>query len=161
MFNLYPIDLPRGGPWLCPTPRFPVSLPCSGLWSYSSCPLGCRSVSLRCAAGRSGSRRWARLCQCCAGGTPALPGGLPPMTPGYQGHHIADAFGRLVIEAGPSLFVFIRVHWWFVFKNDRLFLPRMIRPVVAGGGPACLKQMKKDKRKRVIHEGTRRTTKGH
>ena len=46
------------------------------------------------AAGRSGSRRWARLCQCCAGGTPALPGGLPPMTPGYQGHHIADAFGR-------------------------------------------------------------------
>ena len=46
------------------------------------------------AAGRSGSRRWARLCQCCAGGTPALPGGVPPMTPGYQGHHIADAFGR-------------------------------------------------------------------
>ena len=47
---------------------------------------------------------------------------------------------RLVIEGGPSLFVFIRVHWWFVFKNDRLFLPRMIRPVVGGGGPACLKQ---------------------
>ena len=45
-------------------------------------------------AGRSGSRRWARLCQCCAGGTPALPGGLPPMTPGYQGHDIADTFGR-------------------------------------------------------------------
>ena len=35
-------------------------------------------------AGRSGSRRWARLCQCCAGGTPALPGGLPPMTPSNQ-----------------------------------------------------------------------------
>ena len=47
---------------------------------------------------------------------------------------------RLVIEGGPSLFVFIRVHWWFVFKNDRQFLPRMIRPVVGGGGPACLKQ---------------------
>ena len=41
---------------------------------------------------------------------------------------------RLVIEGGPSLFVFIRVHWWFVFKNDRQFLPRMIRPVVGGGG---------------------------
>ncbi len=40
---------------------------------------------------------------------------------------------RLVIEAGPSLFVFIRVHWWFVFKNDRQFLPRMIR--TAGRGP--------------------------
>ena len=36
----------------------------------------------------------ARLCQCCAGGTPALPGGLPPMTQGYQGHDIADAFDR-------------------------------------------------------------------
>ena len=32
------------------------------------------------AAGRSGSRRWARLCQCCAGGTPALPGGFHPVT---------------------------------------------------------------------------------
>ena len=30
---------------------------------------------------------------------------------------------RLVIEGGPSLFVFIRVHWWFVFKNNRQFLP--------------------------------------
>ncbi len=47
---------------------------------------------------------------------------------------------QLVIEGGPSLFVFIRAHWWFVFKNDRLFLPRMIRPVVGGAGPACLKQ---------------------
>ena len=40
---------------------------------------------------------------------------------------------RLVIEGGPSLFVFIRVHWWFVLKNDRQFLPRMIR--TAGRGP--------------------------
>ena len=45
----------------------------------------------------------------------------------------------LVIEGAPSLFVFIRVHWWFVFKNDRLFHPRMIRPVVGGGGGTCLR----------------------
>ncbi len=43
---------------------------------------------------------------------------------------------RLVIEGGPSLFVFIRVHWWFVFKNDPQFLPRMICP--AGQGPHLL-----------------------
>ena len=30
-------------------------------------------------AGQAGSRSWARPCQCCAGGTPALPGGLHPM----------------------------------------------------------------------------------
>ena len=35
-----------------------------------------------------------------------------------------------------------------------LFHSRMIRPVVGGGGPTCLKQQKK----RVIHEGTRRKT---
>ena len=66
------------------------------------------------------------------------------MTPGFQGHDIADAFGRgwslKVVHPYSCSFVLIRVHWWFVFKNDRLFLPRMIRPVVGGGGPACLKQ---------------------
>ena len=39
---------------------------------------------------------------------------------------------RLVIEGGPSLFVFIRVHWWFVFKNDRQFLPRRVRTARKG-----------------------------
>ncbi len=36
MFNLssFSINLPHGGPWLCPMPRFPVSVSCSGLWSY-------------------------------------------------------------------------------------------------------------------------------
>ena len=64
-------------------------------------PVACRSVFLRYGArspcrreppglGRSrivgplpvepGWRRGVRLCQCCAGGTPALPEGLPPMT---------------------------------------------------------------------------------
>ena len=40
----------------------------------------------------------------------------------------------LVIEGGPSLFVFIRVHWWFVSKNDRQFLPRIDPPGRAGAG---------------------------
>ena len=38
-----------------------------------------------------------------------------------------------------------------------LFLSRMIRAVVGGGDATCLKQQKK----RVIHEGPRRTTKDH
>ena len=50
---------------------------------------------------------------------------------------------RLVIEGGPSLFVFIRVHWWFVFKNDRLFLPRMIRP--PGRGPDLFEGLRRDR----------------
>ena len=41
---------------------------------------------------------------------------------------------RLVIEGGPSLFVFIRVHWWFVSKNDRQFLPRIDPAGRAGAG---------------------------
>ena len=87
---------------------------------------------------------------------------------------------RLVIEGGPSLFVFIRVHWWFVFKNDPQFLPRMIRPPRRGphlsetkpvslsndpprrgGRGPDLSETKEKREKRVIHEGPRRTTKGH
>ena len=79
------------------------------------CPFGCRSVSLRCCSrppcrrephgpGRSrgraplpvdsggGDRRGCgRLC---AGGTPALPGGLPPMTGSHQRDKSAEAFWR-------------------------------------------------------------------
>ena len=43
---------------------------------------------------------------------------------------------RLVIEEGPSLFVSIRVHWWFVFIGDRLFFLAMSR--TAGQGPHFL-----------------------
>ncbi len=50
---------------------------------------------------------------------------------------------RLVIEGGPSLFVFIRVHWWFVFKNDWQFLPRMIRP--PGRGPDLFEGLRRDR----------------
>ena len=123
-------------------------------------------------AGRPGSRRGARPCQCCAGGTPALPGGLPPMTPRHQRHNIAQAPGRRSslkqLHPYSCLFV-VRLHFqnengWLLILSilcilvqsvenrfsttsplfpagheDSLFHPRMIRPVVGGGGPACLK----------------------
>ena len=47
------------------------------------------------------------------------------MTSSHQGHKIAEVFGcRLWLKEGrlsSGLFVFIRVHWWFVFINDRPF----------------------------------------
>ena len=40
-----------------------------------------------------------------------------------QGHKIADAFWRPLslkqVHLSSCLFVFIRVHWWFVFINDQ------------------------------------------
>ena len=61
-----------------------------------------------------------------AGGTPALPGSRHPMTPSPQGHQIAEAFWRRLwlkqVHLSSGLFVFIRVHWWFVFIDDRPFL---------------------------------------
>ena len=53
----------------------------------------------------------------CAGGTPALPGGHHSMTSSQQRRSIG-----------------LCVYSWFVFNNDRQFLPRMIR--TAGRGPA-------------------------
>ena len=79
------------------------------------CPFGCRSVSLRCCSrppcrrephgpGRSRGRAPlpvdsgggdGRGCaRYCAGGTPALPGGLPPMTGSHQRDKSAEAFWR-------------------------------------------------------------------
>ena len=47
------------------------------------------------------------------------------MTSSHQGHKIAEAFWRRLVlrevHLYSGLFVFIRVHWWFVFINDRLF----------------------------------------
>ena len=47
------------------------------------------------------------------------------MTWSHQGHHIAEVFWcRLSLKQVhlfSGLFVFIRVHWWFVFINGRLF----------------------------------------
>ena len=53
----------------------------------------------------------------CAGGTPALPGGLHPMTSSHQRRSIG-----------------LSVYSWFVFINDRLFFLGMIR--TGGRGPS-------------------------
>ena len=72
-----------------------------------------------------------------AGGTPALPGSLHPMTSSHQGHQIAEAFWRRLwlkrAHLPSGLFVFIRVHSWFVFTKRSAVFPRMIRP--SGRGP--------------------------
>ena len=47
------------------------------------------------------------------------------MTSSLQGHQIADAFWRRLslkeVHLSSGLFVFIRVHSWFVFIDDRPF----------------------------------------
>ena len=71
-----------------------------------------------------------------AGGTPALPGSRHPMTSSQQGHQIAETFWRRLslkqVHLSSGLFVFIRVHSWFVFIKRSAVFPRMIR--TAGRG---------------------------
>ncbi len=96
------------------------------------CPLGCRSVSLRCCSrpparrepqgpGRSRGRAPlpvdsgggdGRSCgRICAGVPPALPGGLPPMTGSHQRDKSAEAFWRQLslkeVHQSSCLFVSI------------------------------------------------------
>ena len=114
-------SFPKGARWLSEksTARHPRhrrdDTPGSAGVPPACCPFGCRSVSLRCCSrppcrrephGPCRSRGRAplpvdsgggdgRSCgRICAGGTPALPGGLPPMTGSHQGHKIAEAFWR-------------------------------------------------------------------
>ena len=121
--------LSLGLPLSFPAMRQPATLPAGTAWARPKQSPGVF-------AGRSGSRRWVRLYQDLCG--------RDARAPGWASSHDArisrSRYRRcirapLVIEGGPSLFVFIRVHWWFVFRNDRQFLPRMIRPVVGGRGP--------------------------
>ena len=48
------------------------------------------------------------------------------MTSSHQGHKTAEAFWCRLwlkeVHLSSGLFVFIRVHSWFVFINDRPFL---------------------------------------
>ena len=78
-----------------------------------------------------------------AGGTPALPGSLHPMTSSHQGHKVAEAFSCRLwlkeVHLSSGLFVFIGVHWWFVFNNDQAVFPRMIRTA----GQGCRKPVRK------------------
>ena len=141
-----------------PPPHHRDDTPGSAGVPPACCPFGCRSVSLRCCSrppcrrephgpGRSRGRAPlpvdsgggdGRSCErICAGGTPALPGGLPPMTGSHQRDKSAEAFWfRLSLKEvhlPSSLFVFIRVHSWFVFIKRSAVFPRMIR--TAGRGP--------------------------
>ena len=58
-------------------------------------------------------------------GRPRSPGSLHSMTSSHPGHKIAEAFWRRLsleeFRLSSGLFVFIRVHWWFIFINDRPF----------------------------------------
>ena len=106
--------------------RHPATLPAGTAWAGPKQSPGA-------VAGRPGWRRWPRLCQDFCGRDARAPGWA-------SFHDVATTSEQrcrsirapLVIGAGPSPFVFIRVHWWFVFKIDRQFLPRMIR--TAGPG---------------------------
>ena len=60
-----------GWPLSFPVMRRPATLPAGTAWARLKQNRGA-------VAGRAGWRRWVRLCQCCAGGTPALPGGFLP-----------------------------------------------------------------------------------
>ena len=110
-----------------PPPHHRDDTPGSAGVPPACCPFGCRSVSLRCCSrppcrrephgpGRSRGRAPlpvdsgggdGRSCgRICAGGTPALPGGLSPMT----GSHQRDKSDRsilapVVVEGGPSVLV--------------------------------------------------------
>ena len=102
-------------------------------------PVACRSVSLRC--GTRPPCRWERhglgrsrvlaplpvdpgggdgrgCAKTCAGGTPALPGGLHPMTSSQQRRSIG-----------------LRVHSWFVFIRRSAVFPRNDPHGRAGAGP--------------------------
>ena len=115
-----------------PPPHHRDDTPGSAGVPPACCPFGCRSVSLRCCSrppcrreprGPGRSRGKAplpvdsgggdgRSCErICAGGTPALPGGLPPMTGSHQRDKSAEAFWRQLslkqVHQSSCLFVFI------------------------------------------------------
>ena len=107
-----------------PPPHHRDDTPGSAGVPPACCPFGCRSVSLRwCSRPPCRSRGRAplpvdsgggdgRSCgRICAGGTPALPGGLPPMTWSHQRDKSAEAFCRQLslkeVHQSSCLFVFI------------------------------------------------------
>ena len=107
------------------------------------CPFGCRSVSLRCCSrppcrrephgpGRSRGRaplpvdfrwrRWPKLREDLCGRDARAPGWASShdmVTP--TGQKCRSILAPVVVEGGPSVLVPIRVHWWFVFIDERLF----------------------------------------
>ena len=107
------------------------------------CPFGCRSVSLRCCSrppcrrephGPGRSRGRAPLPVDSGGGDGRscgedLRAGRPRSRGGASSHDRVTPAGQkcrsilepVVVEGGPSVLVPIRVHWWFVFIDERLF----------------------------------------
>ena len=80
----------------------PATLPAGTAWAGPKQSPGA-------VAGRVGWRRWARLCQDVCGRDARAPGGLHSVTSLQQGRSID-----------------LSDHAWFVFNNDRQFLPRII-----------------------------------
>ena len=121
--------LSRCVPLSFPAMRHPATLPAGTAWARPKQSPGVF-------AGRSGSRRWARLCQDLCGRDARAPGGTSPhdmATP--RGQNCRSIPVPLVVEGGQSVFVSIRVHSWFVFmQRSTVFPPN--DPHGRGGGPA-------------------------
>ena len=82
----------------------PTALPAGTAWARPKQRQGAAAVD----SGGGGGRSCGRIC---AGGTPALPGGLPPMTGSHQRDKSAEAFWRQLslkeVDQSSCLFVFI------------------------------------------------------
>ena len=108
----------RGRPARMLSLRLPLSFP--AMLQPTALPAGTACGPAEAEAGRrsrlipSGGdgRSCARLC---AGGTPALPASLHPMTSSHQGHKMAEALWCCLSLKEVISLVPIRVHWWFVF----------------------------------------------
>ena len=109
----------RHVPLSFPAMGHPTTLPAGTAWARPKQSPGA-------VAGRPGRRSWPRLCQNVCGRDARAPGW-------------AFIPRRRRTKGGPSIFVSIRVHSWFVFKNNRQFLPRMI--CRQGRGGTCFTQL--------------------
>ncbi len=104
-----------------PAMRQPATLPAGTAWARPKQSPGVF-------AGRSGSRRWARLCQDFCGRDARAPGGLHPMTWSHQGGKIAGALrGRLCLKE-VHLFScsFVSIRGSSSFNRSRFVFPCMI-----------------------------------
>ncbi len=100
-----------------PAMRQPATLPAGTAWARPKKSPGVF-------AGRSGSRRWARLCQDFCGRDARAPGGLHPMTWSHQGGKIAGALrGRLCLkEVHPYSCSFVSIRGSSSFIDQPFFL---------------------------------------
>ena len=93
----------------------PTALPARTAWARPKQRQGA-------AAGRTGWRRWLKLREDLCGRDARAPGWASShdrVTP--TGQKCRSILAPVVVEGGPSVLVPIRVHWWFVFIDERLF----------------------------------------